>query len=836
MYCFLGIEFIFTNSGIHAKSLKILIKNYLVIAFRSLLKNKVYSIINIMGLAIGLACFIFISLYILDEVSYDRFYPNAERIFRINADIRFGGTDLNLALSSDPLGPTLKKDYPQVEQYVRLYTMEGAKQIKNGSAFVTENNVCYADSTFFEVFKLPVLYGNASTALSSPKSIAISEKAALKYFKTSDATGKILTIGSSEPVAYKVTAVYQDIPANSHFKKDFLLPMSDLRFTPGNYLANNFHTYILLKEQVDYKLFERNFEGLILKYILPQINHFIGINTMANFKKAGNRYEYSLIPLTDIHLKSDRADELDVNGNIQYVYIFSVVALFILIIACINFINLTTARSANRSKEVGIKKTLGSERSSLIMQFITESTVTSCFAFVIALLIVIVLIPVFNDITTKSFSVGGLFGSGILFYLLLLPILVGVAAGYYPAIFLSSFQPITAMKSKFGGGYTRSNLRDILVTFQFVTSLILICGTMIVYQQLNYIQTKNLGFSKDQVLVVNGTDALGNSTEVFKRQVAGIAGVKSASNAGFLPVGNSSGAGHIFSKDPVMDEKNGTVMQFWRVDYDYIKTMDIKLQQGRDFSVASGAADFNKVIINESTARILGYDNPVGKKIYSYDGGAHVEDIVPYEIVGVVRNFHFESLRHSVGPLCMILGHSNWKLAFRIDGKDAPALLGQIEAKWKALTPEIPFSYNFLDDSFDQMYRSEQRVGKIALIFAALTMFIACLGLFGLVTYISEQRTKEIGVRKVLGASTFSIVRLLSNDLLRLVLLSILIAFPLAYYFMQKWLQDFAYGVSISWWVFAWAGVGALLVAFGTVGYRAISAALTNPVTSLRSE
>lgn len=811
-------------------------RSYLKIAIRNLIKNKVYSLINICGLAIGLTCFILISMYILDELSYDRFYPNAERIYRINSEIRFGDADLNMALSSDPMGAALKKDYPQVEQYTRLYTSEGAKQIKKGMTFVREDNICYADSTFFDVFRIPVIDGDLKTALNDPNSIAISEKSAIKYFKTTEAAGKTLEIGTDQKALYKVTAVYKDIPENAHFKLDFILPMSNLKYGFGNFLSHNFYTYIVLKEGVDYKVFNRKFDDIIAKYVLPQVTQFIKINTMDDFKKAGNKLEYSLIPITDIHLRSDKADELRANGDIRYVYIFSIVAVFILLIACINFINLTTARSANRAKEVGIKKTLGSQRSSLVLQFIVESMFTSCLAFIIALFLVILLLPYFNDITTKSFTASSLFNSQYLPYLLIMPLIVGVIAGYYPAFFLSSFHPIKAIKGKLTGGYSKNNMRDILVTFQFVTSLILICGTIVIYQQLNYIHTKNLGFAKDQVLIVNSTSALKNNTDAFKNEISKIAGIKNASNAGYIPVEASARNGHVFSKEAVMDAKNGLLMQFWQIDYDYIPTFGMEIKKGRNFSRSFGAADSNRVIINESTAAILGYKDPIGKKIYSSSGTLGSSEVTAYEIVGVVKNFHYESLRHTVEPLCMILGNSNWELAFKIESKNVPSIINQIEDKWKKLSPEIPFGYKFLDESFDQMYRSEQRVGKIALTFAVLTMFIACMGLFGLVTYISEQRTKEIGIRKVLGASIFNIVKLLSHDLLRLVLLSILIAFPLAYFFMHKWLQNFAYGVGISWWTFVCTGIGALLIALSTVSYRGIRAALANPVKSLRSE
>jgi putative ABC transport system permease protein len=810
-----------------------MITNYFKIAWRNLLKNKIFSFINVAGLAIGLCCFIMIALYVTDELSYDRFNEKADRIYRIHSDIRFGGTDLKMATSADPAGATLKKDYPQVEQYARIYASEGSKHIKKGKEYIVEERVAYADSTLFDVFTLPAISGNTKTALDNPNTVVISESAARKYFGTTDAVGKTLEVGLGNKVIYNVTAVIKNIPANSHFHFDFIFSMDNVKYPFGSYLSHNFYTYLLLREGADYKAFEKKFEEYIVRYILPQAKQFIQINSMDDFKKAGNKIEYTLMPLTDIHLKSDRYPELSINGNIQYVYIFSAVALFLLLIACINFMNLSTARSSNRAKEVGIRKVMGTERQTLIAQFIAESTLTSYLAFFFALLLTIILLPYFNDISAKTFSISSLFQPQLLAFLLILPFAVGILAGYYPAFFLSSFRPIEVLKGKFNAGFKRSNLRNLLVTFQFVTSLVLVIGTIIVYQQLNYIQTKKLGFDKDQVLLINETDALGTNKEAFKNEIARMVGVKSAAYAGFLPVAGSARNDNTFSKEAVMDLKNGFNMQVWNIDYDYIPTLGMEIIKGRNLSKSFGS-DSSAVIINETTAKVLGYEDPTGKKVYASQGSGNPN--IVYEIVGVVKNFHYESLRQTVGPLCMRLGNNSWATAFKINTKDVSALVNQIEAKWKSMAPEMPFSYKFLDQSFDQMYRAEQRVGKVALTFAILTILIACLGLFGLVTYMAEQRTKEIGIRKVLGASVPNIVSLLSSEFLVLVVISVLIASPIAYYAMSQWLTEFAYRIEISWWMFFTAGVLAVCIALLTVSSQAIRAALMNPVNSLKSE
>lgn len=810
-----------------------MLKNYFKVAWRNLLRNKTFSLINILGLAIGLASFILIALFVADELSYDRFNEKASRIYRINGDVRFGGNDLRLAVSSDMMGPTLKNDFPQVEQFVRIYNSSGSKLIKKGNEFIDESAVAHADSTLFDVFTFPAIAGDTRKALNDPNTVVLTGSAALKYFGTTDVLGKTIETNEDNSTLYKITAVIKDLPRNSHFNFDFFFSMDNVEYGWGNFLSHNFQTYLLLREGADPNEIESKFPDVIDRYVLPQAQQFMEIKSMDEFRRSGNKLEYSLMPLTDIHLKSDRFPELGVNSDVQYVYIFSAVALFILLIACVNFMNLSTARSANRAREVGIRKVLGTEKKSLVSQFLLESIFTAVISMLLALALVSLAIGYFNGIAGKELTMSVLLSPKYLAFLVLLPLVVGALAGSYPAAFLSSFKPVNVLKGKINQGLKRSYLRSGLVVFQFFTSIVLIVGTLVVYRQLNFIRNKKIGFNKDQVLVVNGTNALGNNTDAFHQQVAALTGVKKAAFAGYLPVSNSARNDNTFFSEAVMTNDNGLNMQVWNVDYDYIPTLGMELVDGRNFSKSFGA-DSSAVIINESAAALIGFKDPIGKKIYTSDGTPGTT--LDYTIIGVVKNFNFESLRRNVGPLCMRLGYNKWTAAYRIDPAHTSNLIAQIENKWKSLSPAMPFSYQFLDESFDSMYRAEQRVGKVAISFAVLAVLIACLGLFGLATYMAEQRTKEIGVRKVLGASVPNIVTMLSGDFIRLVLIASVLAFPVAWYAMDLWLRDFAYRINVGWWVFVVAGVVAILIAIITVSYQAIKAAIANPVTSLRAE
>ncbi|WP_226999085.1 ABC transporter permease [Flavisolibacter tropicus] len=715
-----------------------------------------------------------------------------------------------------------------------MYNSNGAKLIRKGNNFINENRVFHADSTFFNVFSFKTIEGDIKTALNDPNTVVITESAANKYFGTTNALGKIIETNDDKSTLYKVTAVIMDMPTNSHFNADLIFSMDNVNYEWGSYLSHNFHTYLLLRKGTDVKAFEKKFIQYTNTYVLAQAKAIMNIQSMDDFKKAGNKLDYSLIPLTDIHLRSDRSFELSPSGNIQYVVIFSAVALFILVIACINFMNLTTARSAGRAKEVGIRKVLGTDRRYLIGQFLCESTLMAVFAFIVSLGIVYLIFPLFNTISGKQMSFSYLFSFPILLIIIIIPFIVGLLAGSYPAFYLSAFKPIQVLKGKLSIGARSGGLRSVLVVFQFATSIILIIGTIVIYRQLNYIQNKKLGFSKDQVLVIDNTYALANNTTAFKNELVKNSGVINASYSDYLPVSNSSRNDQTFSKEAVIDAKSGLNMQYWTVDDQYIPTMGMNVVKGRNFS-SQHLTDSNAVIINETTAKILGYEDPIGKLIYTIDD-ISTGRMISFTIIGVVQNFNFESLKESIGPLCMRFGKSTGLASFKVKADKASNIINQAEGFWKTMAPGIPFHYRFLDESFDEMYRAEQRIGKIALIFSSLAIFIACLGLFGLAAYIAEQRTKEIGIRKVLGASVTSIVSLLSKDFIKLVSIAFLIAAPLAGWFMYNWLQDFAYRTPLSWWIFLVAAIIALLIAVLTISMQSIKAALVNPVKNLRTE
>ena len=815
-----------------------MLTNYLKIAWRNLRKQPGLTFINVFGLALGLACCLLIMLYVADELSYDRYHEKADRIYRLNSDIKFGGNDMQMAVTPDPLGPTLKQNYPQVEQFVRLHE-RGTWLIKRAGSTnnLNEDNILFADSTLFDVFTLPLVAGNSRTALTQPNTVVISESAAKRHFGSQNPMGQTLIVYNKQ--AYRVTAVMRDMPANSHFRANFFFPMVNDDYQWGQWLSNNYHTYIVLKPDrsggpADYHRFAQNFSAVVDKYVGPQALAALG-TTMGQLRKAGNRFNFGMIPLTDIHLHSKQTIELAPNGDIQYVYIFSAVALFILLIAGINFMNLATARSMGRAKEVGVRKVLGSERGQLIGQFMAESVLMTVLAMGLALLLVAVLLPLFNNVAAKELSLLRFLSPYWLLLIVLMPVAVGLLAGSYPAFFLSSFRPISVLK---GGTTTDNNRRGVglrsgLVVFQFMMSMVLIVGTLVVYRQITYIQTKNLGFQREQVLTLRGVDALGKGAETFKQEVLRLPGVVSGSISGYLPTPGNRNSTSFFPEGQI-DQAKAVVLQNWGIDHDYVKTLGIQMAQGRDFSRSFGS-DSSAIILNETAAKLLGGSSIVGKRIAKF-ADAQLKTFRTYTVIGIVKNFHFESLRDNIDALSLELDTNSGGAMFRLSGTNVPALVAQIETKWKQAAPGQPFNYAFLEDSFDQMYRAEQRIGTLALTFACLAILIACLGLFGLAAFTAEQRTKEIGVRKVLGASVGSIVALLSKDFLKLVLIAIVIASPIAWYAMNRWLQDFAYKIDIEWWVFALAGLLAVGIALLTVSFQSVKAALMNPVKSLRSE
>lgn len=808
-----------------------MLSNYLKIAYRNLVKNKMFSAINIFGLAIGIASCLLITLYVVDELSYDKFHEKGDRIYRLNNDILYGGKDMRMAQTPDILAPTLKKDYPQVENYTRLFNA-GAYLIKKPTVanFIREENILFADSTIFEVFTFPLIAGNPKTVLNEPTVIVISESAAKRHFGAENPVGKILNLDNRKD--YKVTGVMKDIPKNSHIKADFFISMKSLQYDWGNFLSNNHWSYILLKEGTDPKSFDAKFEQVIAKYVDTQLKKVLG-SSIAELKKSGSTFKFWMMPMTDIHLKSTQSQELGGNGNIEYVYIFSIVALFVLLIACINFMNLSTARASQRAKEVGVRKVMGSERGQLMFQFFAECILVSVIALFIALILVVGLIQFFNEISAKTLSISSLLNFKIVAITAIMPIIVGLLAGSYPAVFLSSFQPIQVLKGRFSlkGG----SLRNGLVVFQFASSIILIIGTIIIYQQINFIKNKSLGYNKEQILIINDAYVLEKQAVSFKNEVLKINGIKSGTLSGFLPTPSNRSNGSKWAEGH-FDMKQGVMTQNWEVDYDYLKTFDMKLAQGRNFSKEFGT-DSMGVIINETAAKNFGFGkNAINKGILTLKGNFGNETET-YRVIGVVKDFHFESMKSKIDAICMFLKTSSGNVSFKLDkNTELAGTIKQIEKKWSQMAPGQPFTYEFMDESFDNVYKNEQRIGKISLAFAILTILVACLGLFGLVTFVAEQRIKEIGIRKVLGASVMSILQLLSKDFLKLIIISIVMATPIAYYFMQKWLQDFEYRINIEWWVFVVTGAIAIAIALLTVSYQAIKAAVANPVKSLKTE
>ena len=813
-----------------------MLKSYLKVAWRNLVRNRVFSLINVAGLAVGLGCFLLIALYVMDELSFDRHYDKAGNIYRINLDARWGGQELRLAETSDMMGPLLKKDYPQIREYTRVYAHSGdSRLIRKGNEYVTETHAAFVDSTFFRVFAFPALAGDTRTALNEPHTVVMTASTAVRYFgSASDAAGKMIDVQEGgRDVPYKVNAVIADIPGNTHFHFDLLFSMKSLDYRWGQVGNVNFHTYLALQPGTDQKAFEKVFPEYITKYFIPALKE-AQIYSLADFEKSGNRLRFSLVPVTRIHLYSDRqgGEELSPPGSAQYVAIFSAVALFILLIACVNFMNLTTARSAGRAREVGVRKVLGTERRELVIQFLTESTLLVSFSLFIAIGMVYLALPLFNSLSGKTMTLASLFSPVILPLLVALPFAVGLLAGGYPAFFLSGFKPIEVLKGRLKAGTKSGAVRSALVVFQFTTSIVLIIGTMVVFRQLHYIQTRDLGFNKEQVLIVDGADALDDNAAVFKKEVIQLSGVKGGTLSSYLPVSKSSRNTYNIFKDPVQTASNSFNIETWAIDEEYLPTIGIKLLKGRNFS-PHFRTDSSGVIINETAARILGYADPIGKNLYTFDDAAKPR---AFPIIGVVKNFNFETLHHEVRPLMFLWQKSTGLACFKVNTAAVAALIGEIRNKWTSLAPGVPFSFRFLDDSFNEMYQSEQQVGKIAIVFSVLAILISCLGMFGLATFVAEQRTKEIGIRKVLGASVQGIVGLLSADFIKLVAMSFVIAAPLGWWIMHQWLRDFVYRVSFSWWIFAASGIAALLIALITVSAQAIRAARANPVRSLKAE
>ncbi len=799
-------------------------KNYLLIAWRNLRRYKGYSLINIIGLAIGLAACLLILLWVRDELSYDRYHEKANRIYRVAEFGEIGGVPEKLALAPFPAAPAFASEIPEVESYVRL--LRGAPlAVVDGRKFDL-TDVYFTDPEFFGILTHVFLAGNPMTALSSPGALVLTEGTAHKLFGRTDILGR--TVNFNNDYDLTVTGVVKDVPANSHFRFNGLVSIGtvagkqEIRQALESWFRFNGWSYVLLRENADPAVVEEKMADVTLKHAGEEL------------RKSGSMMSFRLQPLTSIHLKSHLLGEIGINGDIRHVYVFSLIAVFILVIACINFMNLATARSAGRGREVGMRKVLGARRRSLIMQFLGESILMSVLASFSAVVLVSLALPSFNLLAGKAIGQSSLLNGTSGFALAGLTLLTGVLGGIYPAFFLSAFRPVAVLKGKLGKGLKRASFRSILVVFQFSVSIILMAGTFIVIAQTRYMKARDLGFDKDRVLVVAMRDAAARrNAEALAGDLKTNANIQEATLTGGIP--GRITVSMVVSMEGRPEQESFSSDVIWS-DFDFVKTYGISIVQGRDFSRSFASDAAGVFLINETAARRMGWDfDAVGRKI-----GFDADDL--REIVGVMKDFHYGSLKDPIGPLLVRLGttaelapRSNF-LSLKLAGGDIPGTLAFVKSKWGERS-ERGFEYFFADENFDSLYRSEERIGRIISVFAAMAIFVACLGLLGLASFAAEQRTKEIGVRKVLGASEVGLAALLSKEFLKWVLLANAIALPAAYVIVGRfWLANFAYRTSPGILIFVFVAGLSLLVALLTVIWQAVRAAIANPVDSLRYE
>lgn len=816
-----------------------MLRNYFKIAFRNLLKSKFYSFINIIGLAVGIACCLLIILFVQDELSYDKHYPHSERLYRINSDINFGGEHSQYALAPAPMAETLVEEFPEVEVAGRFrpygnWLVKVTDASGNSSTYKEEKFV-FADQEILDLFDFNLTKGNRKNALEDPNTLIISESISQKYFGPEDPIGKTLVLDNKDN--YMVTGVFQKSAENTHFDYDILASMESFQDSKeGIWLSHNYNTYIRLAEKADPAAVEAKFPALTKKYLYSQAVSIMGLNTDEFDVSPIN---YSVQPVQEIHLNSNLDGELSANGDIKFIYVFSAIAAFILIIACINFMNLSTARSSKRAREVGIRKVMGSVKNQLVVQFLSESFILGLLGLLIGIGLMELFLPAFNNLASKSLAVNYLENGFFMLAAVVLVLFIGVVAGAYPSFYLSSFEPAKVLKGGIiKGGSGNRFLRSGLVIFQFAVSIVLIVGTVIIYKQITYIQNKSLGFNKEQVIVLHETYGLGNKIQSFKEELLAHPQIVSGTISGFLPVSSSRNNTPLYAGS-VPQESNSVSMQNWFVDHDYISTMDLEVIRGRGFREGS-ISDSSSIILNEAAVRQFGFEEPIGEKVYAFNFSKDINEdsdkVKGYTIIGVVRDFHFSSFKENISPLGLFLGKNTGLISLRIKTDNIPELISFIEEKWANAANGQPFSYEFLDQKFDHMYQAEARIGRIAAIFTSLAIFIACLGLFALAAFTAEQRTKEIGVRKVLGASVSDVVLLLSKEFTKLVVIAFVIAVPVSWLLMDNWLASFAYKIDINIQIFLMAGGIALFIALITISYQTIGAALLDPVKSLKSE
>jgi putative ABC transport system permease protein len=803
---------------------------------RNLLKHRFYTLLNIIGLSVGITCFLFNLLYVWDESRYDAHHANTDRLYRLNFHAKLGDQVVNSAASPNPAGPVFGAELPEVETYCRVRNM-GNVAVRRDNQVFKEENALFVDSTFFRLFSFRLLEGDPASVLCAPNAVVISQSLAAKYFGGANPVGRPLTVGSR---VCQVSGVMEDMPENTHFKAPLLQSMRSLEADfDNNWGSTSTHNYFLLHGGSDVQMVSTKATGVFVHHFAPVLKEAFN-TSWEDFEKAGNYARVELFPVRDIHLHSNLEDELGVNGDAKLVYIFGLIGLFILMLACVNFVNLTTARSIVRAKEVGVRKAVGAMRGDLIRQFLGESLLMSGAATLIALIAVRLLVPFFNTLSGKALTAA--FFADPAFWLTagVVALLSGLLAGSYPAFLLSKFQPGRVLRAGGVSGALSAasvksgDLRSGLVVFQFCTTVALSIGALVVYQQLAYMRGQKLGFNKENVLVVKDAHLLGNQWGAFKKSALQEPGISQATYCSGLPAFSLTNSFVVY-KGRSIAQDNAMLINNWWGDYDYAKTMNVEIAEGRDFS-REMATDSMAVLVNETLAKTFGYpQKPILGEEISLSSDANNRPQT-YHIVGVVRDFHISALRERVEPLAIYRGDPREYLALRFETAQVEVLLKKLQRNWAEMAPDKPFDYAFLDQRFDLLYATEARTEKVVGLSALLAAFIACVGLFGLATFMTGQRTKEIGIRKVLGASVASVTNLLVRDFVKLVAVAIVLASPVAYFFMKKWLSDFAYRIEMEWWMFAGAGLAAVAIAFLTVGFQSVRAALANPVKSLRSE
>jgi len=812
-----------------------MLRSYFIVALRNLWRNRGYTLINIFGLAIGLASSIFILLYVINELSYDRFHEKSDRIYRIWISGSMPATEMRHAVTSPPMAEALLNDYPEVESVVRL-RLSGGWLVRSGDRVFheTEEEFIFADSTFFDVFSFELLRGDPKTCLRDPRSIVLTEEYARKYFGDEDPIGQSLKIEQDTNLSV-ITGVMEDFPVNSHFHAKMIGSLSTLGDSRSNMWVNhNYHTYLVLKEGTDPDKFETSLYDMVIKYVGPVVMQFLGID-LNQFREAGHSYGYRIQKLTDIHLHSDLQYEIESGGNPMYVYIFLVTAILILVIAGVNFMNLATARSTVRAREVGLRKVVGSRRSQLIAQFLTESVVLGLLSLVVAIVLVYLFLPNYNNMIQLNLEFNIFSKTWIIPLLIAFAVFVGTAAGSYPAFVLASFNPAAVFSSEKKTGSRKSLVRSMLIVFQFTVTIVILIATIVVNRQLNYMQKKETGFGKENLLLVKRSDVLDQRIDAFKEEITQHTNVIAASNTTHVPSNQYSENAHWLEG---WDRSEIFTLASCFASYDFGKAMGLELVSGRFFD-RDMLSDSMSVVVNEATVRGLGIEDPLTTR-FVFPGGNNGEDAF-MPIIGVVKDFHFESMENEISPMAIHFMRGNYEgvLTIKLGEGDITETIEFIQQKWDDFNIDHPLEYFWMDEQFDQLFDTERRTGQILLVFSIISIFITCLGLLGLISYATNQRTREIGIRKIMGASVQIVMRLLSKEMVYLLGISALISIP-AYFGVSAWLQKFAYHINfqvgIFFLVLGLVILAVLIMTMLTVSYHSYRAATANPAESLRME